>query len=215
MSEVEVMRVRRQLNELSLQTQERVNRFRQDASAELVRLRTELAMLEEQLVARDDAVRRTQLRSPVNGVVKSIKAHTIGGIVAPGAPVMEIVPLGEHVLVEARVRPSDIGFVKVGQTVTIKLSAYEFSVYGGLVGQVQSISPDAISDGERGGEGSHYRALVRADGASLQSSAAGVTRSLQVLPGMTGSAEIRTGQRSVLGFLLRPMLKTTEAFRER
>ena len=212
MSEVEVMRVRRQVNELSLQTQERINRFRQEASAELVRVRTELAMLEEQLVVRDDVLRRTLLKSPVRGIVKSIKAQTVGGVIAPGAPLMEILPLGPRVLVEARVRPADIGFVKVGQQVRIKLSAYEYTVYGGLNGTVQSISPDAVSEGERAnGEGSFYRAMVRADAASLR--AAG--KPLQILPGMTGSAEIRTGQRSVLGFLLRPMLKTQEAFRER
>ena len=211
MSEVEVMRVRRQVNELSLQTQERINRFRQEASAELVRVRTELSMLEEQMVVRDDVLRRTVLKSPVDGIVKSIKNHTVGGVIAPGAPLMEIVPLGKQARVEARVRPSDIGFIKVGQEVKVKLSAYEFTVYGGLSGSVQAISPDAIVDVERGGEGSHYRALVTADLSTLQ--AAG--KKLDVLPGMTGVAEIRTGQRSVLGFLLRPMMKTQEAFRER
>ena len=211
MSEVEVMRVRRQVNELSLQTQERINRFRQEASAELVRVRTELSMLEEQMVVRDDVLRRTVLKSPVDGIVKSIKNHTVGGVIAPGAPVMEIVPVGKQVRVEARVRPSDIGFVKVGQEVKIKLSAYEFTVYGGLTGAVQSIGPDAVVDLERGGEGSHYRAMVTADLSSLQSAG----KKLDVLPGMTGVAEIRTGQRSVLGFLLRPMMKTQEAFRER
>lgn len=210
MSEVEVMRVRRQLNELTLQVQERVNRYRQDASAELVKVRTELSMLQEQMVTRDDQLRRTVLKSPVVGIVKSIKNHTLGGIVPPGAPLLEILPVGPQVLVEARVRPSDIGFVKVGQDVKIKLSAYEYTVYGGLAGQVLSISPDAITDADRGGEGSYYRALVRA-GAAMESGG----KPLSVLPGMTGSAEIRTGQRSVLAFVLRPMLKSQEAFRER
>ena len=213
MSEVEVMRVRRQANELNLQTQERINRFRQEASAELVRVRTELSMLEEQMVVRDDVLRRTVLKSPVRGIVKSIKAQTVGGVVGAGAPVMEIVPVGgTRVLVEARVRPADIGFVKVGQEVRVKLSAYEYTVYGGLSGTVQAISPDAISDSDRSNtEGSFYRALVRADVSTLVAHG----KPLQVLPGMTGSTEIRTGQRSVLGFLLRPMMKTQEAFRER
>ncbi|MBL8360263.1 MAG: HlyD family type I secretion periplasmic adaptor subunit [Rubrivivax sp.] len=210
MSEVEVMRLRRQLNELTLQVQERVNRFRQEASAELVKVRTELSMLQEQMVNRDDQLRRTVLKSPVVGVVKSIKNHTLGGVVSPGAPLMEILPIGSQVLVEARVRPSDIGFVKVGQDVKIKLSAYEYTVYGGLAGQVLSISPDAINDTDRSGDGSYYRALVRAS-TSLESAG----KPLSVMPGMTGSAEIRTGQRSVLGFVLRPMLKSQEAFRER
>ncbi len=221
MSEVEVMRVRRQLNELNLQTQERINRFRQDASAELVRVRNELSMIEEQMVVRDDALRRSTLVSPVRGVVKQIRINTLGGVVAAGAPIMELLPLGDKVLVEARVRPADIGFIKVGQPVEIKLSAYEYTVYGSLKGSVQSISPDALGDPERAAtpEGTWYRTLIRAESGTLQPtpnpSANKDDKPLQVLPGMTASVEIRTGQRSVLGFLLRPMLKATEAFRER
>jgi membrane fusion protein, adhesin transport system len=211
MSEVEVMRLRRQLNDMDQQVQERFNRFRQDASAELVRLRTELAMLDEQMVARDDVLRRTVLTAPLKGVVKTIRSSTLGGVVAPGAPLIELLPLGEQVRVEARIRPADIGFVQVGQTVQVKLSAFEYTVYGGLQGRVMSISPDAINDNERNADGGYYRALISADASALR--AAG--QPLPVLPGMTGSVEIRTGQRSVLGYLLRPMLKTQEAFRER
>jgi membrane fusion protein, adhesin transport system len=213
MSEVEVMRVRRQINELLLATNERINRFRQDANAELIRVRTELAMLEEQMVVREDALRRSTLVSPVKGIVKVIRANTPGGVVSPGAPVMEIVPVGDAVLIEARVRPADIGFVRVGQPVVVKLSAYEFTVYGGLDGEVMTLSPDALGDPERAAtpEGTWYRAVVRAKGGELVHG----DKPLPVLPGMTGTVEIRTGERSVLAFLLRPMLKTTEAFRER
>jgi adhesin transport system membrane fusion protein len=212
MSEVEVMRVRRQVNDLNLQTQERVNRFRQEASAELVKVRTELSMTEEQMVVRDDALRRTTLVSPVRGVVKSIKANTLGGVVAPGASLMEVMPIGSRVLVEVRVQPSDIGFVKVGQPVEIKLSAYEYAIYGALKGTVQSISPDAVGDPDRPtGDATYYRALVRAETSALKAGG----KTLSVLPGMTGMVEICTGQRSVLGFLLGPMLKSREAFRER
>jgi len=176
-------------------------------------VRNELAQQEEQMVVRDDALRRTTLVSPVRGLVKQIRANTLGGVIAAGAPVMEIVPLGERVLVEARVMPADIGFVKLGQPVDIKLSAYEYTVYGSLKGTVLSISPDALGDPERAAspEATWYRALVRADTAALQVG----DRQYPVLPGMTGSAEIRTGQRTVLGFLLRPMMKSQEAFRER
>jgi adhesin transport system membrane fusion protein len=217
MSEVEVMRLRRQVNDLRLQTQERINRFRQDASAELVRVRTELALLEEQMVVRDDALKRTVLTSPVAGIVKQIRANTLGGVIAAGAPVMEIVPLGERVLVEARIKPADIGFVKVGQKVEIKLSAYEYTIYGGLRGTVQSISPDALGDPDRAAapDGTWYRALVRADRDAFKLGSGRRAKTLQVLPGMTGSAEIRTGERSVLAYLLTPMLKSQEAFRER
>jgi membrane fusion protein, adhesin transport system len=214
MSEVEVMRVRRQLNELSLMVQDRLNRFRQDASAEFVKVRNELTLVQEQMVVRDDQLARTVLKSPVNGIVKRIMNHTTGGVISPGAPLMEIVPVGPQVLVEARVRPADIGFVKVGQEVKVKLSAYEFTIYGGLTGTVMSISPDVLVDGDKR-DGSYYRALVRADASTLRSPGAPGEKPLQVLPGMMGTAEIRTGQRSVLAFVLRPMLKTSEAFRER
>jgi adhesin transport system membrane fusion protein len=122
------------------------------------------------------------------------------------------------VLVEARVRPADIGFVKVGQPVAVKLSAYDPTIYGSMRGKVLSISPDALGDAERSAnaaEGTWYRTLVDADRDSFTVGQGRRARPLQVLPGMTGTAEIRTGERTVLEFLFRPMLKTQEAFRER
>jgi adhesin transport system membrane fusion protein len=213
LSEVEVMRVRRQLNDLELQTQERINRYRQDAAAELVRVRNELALMEEQAVVRDDALRRTTLVSPVKGIVKTIRNNTVGGVIAAGAPVMELIPLGKRILVEARVQASDIGFVKVGHPVKIKLTAYDYAIYGAMEGTVLSISPDAASDPEKSttAEGTWYRAIIKADRSKLKT----FDKPVDLLPGMNASVEIRTGQRSVLGFLLRPLVKTQEAFRER
>jgi membrane fusion protein, adhesin transport system len=212
MSEVEVMRLKRQANELQLQVAERANRFRQDAQAELIRARNELALLEEQMVVRDDALRRSTLVSPVKGIVKVIRHHTPGGVLAPGGTLMEVVPVADSVLIEARIKPSDIGFVRVGQPVEIKLSAYEYTIFGMLRGRVEVISPDALGDPERSGQtGTWYRALVRAEGEGLVHRG----QTLSVLPGMSGTAEIRTGERSVLAFLLMPMIKTSEAFRER
>ena len=216
MSDVEVMRLRRQVNDLNLMTQERINRFRQDASAELVRVQTELTLLGEQQVVRDDILKRTVLLSPVRGLVKNIRINTLGGVVAGGAAVMEIVPVDDQVLVELRIKPADIGFIKIGQPVEIKLSAYDYAVYGSLRGKVETLSPDALGDADRnqavtGSENTWYRALVRADPSTLKAGG----KPLTVLPGMTGTAEIRTGRRSVLSFLLRPMLKAQEAFTER
>ena len=213
MSEVEVMRVRRQVNDLNLQVQERLNRHRQDASVELARLQTELAQLDENQVVRDDAVKRTTLVSPVNGLVKQIRTHTVGGVVGGGAPLMEIVPVGDKVLVEMRVKPADIGFLRVGQAAEVKLSAYEFTVYGSLSGKVVTISPDALGDPERAQatDGTWYRALVEADRSSLQAGG----KPLAAIPGMTGTAEVNVGERTVLSYLLRPMLKAREAFQER
>ncbi len=217
MSDVEVMRVRRQVNELNLQTHERINRFRQEASSELVRVSTELSLMEEQMVVRNDVLRRSTLVSPVRGIVKLIRINTLGGVVPAGAPIMELVPVGDHLVVEARVLPADIGFVKVGQPVEIKLSAYEYTIYGSLKGEVQSISPDALGDPDRAAspDGTWYRALVRANGGDLHPTQQTGDKRMAILPGMTGTVEIRTGERTVLGFLFRPLLKTTEAFRER
>ena len=127
---------------------------------------------------------------------------------------MELLPVakdGPRVLVEARIKPADIGCIQVGQPVEVKLSAYEYTVYGGLKGTVRSISPDALGDPDRAAaaDGTWYRALVEADPATLKKAG----QLLPVLPGMLGSVEIRTGQRSVLGFVLRPMLRSQETFR--
>jgi adhesin transport system membrane fusion protein len=212
MSEVEVMRLRRQANDLQQAAQERISRFRQDASAELVRLRNELALLDDQQVVRDDALRRTTLTSPVRGIVKAVRNNTVGGVLTPGAPLMDIVPISDTVLVELRIKPADIGFVKSGQRVVVKLSSYEYTIYGGLQGEVGVIGPDAMGDAERGTpDATWYRALVRADASQLASNG----KALPVRPGMQGMGEIRTGERTVLSFLLRPMLRTQEAFRER
>ena len=213
MSEVEVMRLQRQANDLNLQIQERVNRFRQDASAELVRARTELAQLEEQMVVKQDVLSRTTLKSPVRGLVKNIRIGTLGGVVQAGAPIMEIVPVGTRILVEARIKPADIGFIKKGLPVTVKLSAYDYFVYGGLEGVVDYISPDALAEEGKAAspEATYYRALIRADVSTLRQGG----KPLSVLPGMVASVEMRTGERTVMQYILLPLMKSKEAFQER
>lgn len=212
MSEVEVMRLRRQVNDLQLQSRERINKFRQDASTDLVRVQTELAQIDEQVAGRADVLRRTVLTSPVRGLVKNIRTNTIGGVVTAGAPMMEIVPIGSRVLIEARVKPRDIGFVRVGQKAEVKLAAYDYTTYGGLQGKIEYISPDALGDPDRASaDATYYRVMVRTDRSTLKEKG----KPLPVLPGMTGSLEVRTGERSVLSFILRPMMKSKEAFRER
>ncbi|QPF73760.1 HlyD family type I secretion periplasmic adaptor subunit [Roseateles sp. DAIF2] len=213
MSDVEVMRLNRQINDLQQQRNERVSRFRQEASSDLVKVQNELALLDEQMVVRQDALVRTVLKSPVKGLVKNIRANTVGGVITTGAPIMEIVPLGERVLIEARIKPADVGFIRVGQHATVKLSGYDYNLFGGLQGKVEYISPDALTeiDGKPVSEGRVYRALVRAEHSTLRYKG----EALPVIPGMTAAVEIKTGERSVLSYVLRPLLKTQEALRER
>lgn len=212
MSDVEVMRLNRQVNELIQQRNERISRFRQDAASELVRVQNELALLDEQMVVRQDALTRTVLRSPVDGLVKNIRVNTVGGVITTGSPIMEIVPLGEKVLVEARIKPADVGFIRVGQRAIVKLSGYDYNIYGGLAGEVEYISPDALGESDgKGGDGRYYRATIRTDTNTLRAKG----EKLPVIPGMTAAVEIKNGERSVLSYLLRPMLKSQEALRER
>lgn len=212
MSDVEVMRLTRQVNELQQARAERVNRFRQEASSELVKVQNDLALLEQTLVVRQDQLQRTVLTSPVDGVVKSIKINTLGGVVTTGAPIMEISPMGGRLLVEARVKPRDIGFVGVGQKAEVKLSGYDYNIYGGLHGSVEFISPDAIGEPDKGADQTYYRTLVVSEKNTLKPRGG---EPLPLIPGMAATVEIKTGQRSVLSYLLRPMLKSQEALRER
>jgi len=211
MSEVEVMRLSRQVNDLDQQRAERISRFRQEAAGELVRLQNELAQLDEQMVVRKDALTRTVLKSPVKGLVKNIRVNTVGGVVTTGAPIMEIVPLGPRVLVEAKVKPKDVGFIHVGQTAEVKLNGYDFNINGGLEGKVEYISPDALGETEKAGDGGYYRVLIRSERNTLRSKG----EPLPVIPGMMAAVEIKTGERSILSYLLRPMMKSQEALRER
>jgi adhesin transport system membrane fusion protein len=214
LSEVEVLHLRRQINEMSLQTEDRMNRFRQDASTELSKLRTDLAALDEQQAGRRDVLERTMMKSPVRGIVKNIRSNTVGGVIGGGAPIMEIVPIGKQTLIEAHVKPGEIGFLQVGQAAKVKLTAYDFGIYGSIDGKIESIGPDALGDADRAvgsTDPTYYRVMLRVDSNTLHEKG----KTLPLLPGMTGSVEVRIGERSVLNFLLRPMLKSKEAFRER
>lgn len=213
MSEVEVMRLRRQANDVELQIQERISRFRQEASLEAVKVRTELAQLDEQMIVKQDVLKRTVINSPVRGLVKDIRLVTVGGVVPAGATIMEVVPVAPKVLVEARVKPADIGFLKVGLPAEVKLTAFDYFTYGGLHGVVDYISPDALGDDSKTGgqDQTYYRVLIRSDQSTIQARG----KAVSVLPGMTAKVEIRTGERSVLQYMLKPVLRSKEAFRER
>lgn len=210
-SEVEVLRLRRQVNELSAQIQDRRNGFRAEARAQLAEAESELAQLAQSNAARADQVKRTVVRALVRGTVKNIRTTTIGGVIAPGQPIMEIVPLEDRLLVEARVSPKDVAFLRPGLPATVKITAYDFSIYGGLEGEVEHISADTISDESRNGE-SFYRIRVGTRKAYID----GPQGRLPIIPGMVASVEVLTGHKSVLDYLLKPVLKTRDvALRER
>lgn len=209
-SEVEVLRLRRQVNELKTTIDDRRNRFRAEANEDLTKTRNELAQLAEASVAMADRVKRTVVRSPVRGVVKTIYATTIGAVIQPGANIMEIVPVEDTLLIEAQIRPEDIAFVHPGQDATVKITAYDYSIYGGLKGKVTHVSADSLLDEKRGV--TYYRVHVRTETALIEHRG----KALPIIPGMVATVDILTGRKTVLDYLLKPVLKAREkALRER
>src|SRR5690606_15584577 len=150
-SEVELLRLKRQRNDLALQLSDRQNKFRTDAAADLIKFEAELSQARETLVARADAAERTEIRSPMKGTVKSIRVSTIGGVVQAGQEIMTIVPTEDTLVIEAYVRPADVAFIHPGQKAVVKISAYDYAIYGGLDGTVENISPDTLRDERRAG----------------------------------------------------------------
>jgi adhesin transport system membrane fusion protein len=176
---------------------------------EINKRRLELSSLRESLSAGSDRVTRTELRTPVRGTVKQIYINTIGGVVKPGESIMDIVPLDDTLLVEARVIPKDVAFLRPGQDAMVKVSAYDFSIYGGLEGKLESISADTIED-KRGNY--YYLVKVRTQKTALVYH----NETLPIIPGMVVTSDIMIGKKTVLDYLLKPILKAKQnALRER
>jgi membrane fusion protein, adhesin transport system len=206
---LQIPRIESAMREASKRIEESVIRFRTDALRELNQLATELASIREVVQAGEDRVRRTEVRSPVRGTVKDIKITTLGGVIQPGQDVLEIVPLEDTLLIEARVRPHDIAFLRPGQEAMVKISAYDFAIYGGLEGVVEHISADTIV--EDNGD-SFYRVRVRTD----QNHLGRDDDPLEIIPGMTAEVDILTGRKTVLDYLMKPILRARDtALRER
>jgi len=157
----------------------------------------------------EDRVRRTLITSPVRGVVKQMLVSTIGGVIQPGSDMVEIVPLDDSLLIEAKVRPQDIAFLHPGQEAMVKFSAYDFTVYGGLKAELEHISADSITDEEGN---SFYLIHLRTDKSHLGTD----EKPLLIIPGMVATVDIITGHKSVLSYLLKPIIRArAEALRER
>ncbi len=229
-SEVEILRLRRELNDLRgefdsvalsipkaesalSEIAEKMGelrvRFRTDAMDALTEAQTELSRLGENLRAAEDRFTRTAVRSPVRGTIKKLHVATVGGVIQPGMDLVEIVPLDGSLLVEARIRPADIAFLRPGQEATVKLTAYDYSIYGGLSARLEHISADTIADED--GE-SFYLIRLRTDDI-LTGPDGG---QLDIIPGMTALVDILTGKKTVMEYLLKPVLKAKAyALRER
>ncbi len=170
----------------------------------------ELATLQQNLKSSQDQLNRTVLTSPMHGVVNNLAVTTIGGVVRSGEEIMQIIPVGEALFVEAKVRPQDIAGIRPGQEATIKLTAYDYTIYGTLKGRVSVISADTFKDERRPESEPHYKVTVRVDMSALTDR----QEAMEIRPGMQAQAELHTGQKTVLQYLLKPLYKSREAFRE-
>jgi membrane fusion protein, adhesin transport system len=210
-SDIDVLRIRRSVAEARGRIDEAQSKYRADAAAELARVEAELGSQSATLVGRTDSLNRTVLRAPKRGVVKNIRVTTIGAVVQSGQDILEIVPMDDVLLVETRIRPSDIAFLRPGLPAIVKISAYDSGIYGWLEGQVQHISPDTLHDEVRKDE-TYYRAVVSTRSSVLRTPNGQV---LPIIPGMQAQVDIKTGQKSVLSYLFKPVLRAREALRER
>lgn len=205
-----IPRIESSLNEAKKKLAELKIRFQTESLEELNQAKAELDRISESVLALEDRVTRTRVLSPVKGTIKQLKVTTVGGVVQPGMDLVEIVPLEDQLLVEAQIRPADIAFLRPGQKAMVKLTAYDFSIYGGLEAELEHISADTITNEEDGN--SYYLIRLRTHKNYLEKN----DQRLDIIAGMTVNVDILTGKKTVLDYLLKPILKAKErALRER
>ena len=210
-SDIDVLRIQRAIAEAKGRIQELHDKYRADASAELARIEGDLGSQSATLTGRTDAFKRTVLYAPKKGIVKNIRVNTLGAVVQTGQDVLEIVPVDDSLLIETRIRPVDIAFLRPGLPAIVKLTAYDSGIYGWLEAELLQISPDTLKDDIKRDE-TYYRALVKTHTRGLKTPKGEV---LPIIPGMQAQVDIKTGEKSVLSYLFKPVLRVREAFRER
>ena len=212
-SRSEVLRLERSVADIEVQIANRQNKYLQDLQAEYAKVEEELVTAEQTLKQRAAALADTELEAPTDGIVKNVRLTTIGGVLRPSDEVLQIVPTGEELIVEAKVSPADIAYVRLGQLASVKFDAYDSSIFGSANGIVRYISPDTLTEQKPNGDQVYYRVHVRVDTKSMRSQAGD---KIEIQPGMTATAEIITGSNTVLKYLFKPIIKTLDqSFGER
>lgn len=202
-SEMEALKLDQDIATLNGKLTELRNTYFQEAYTELSAKKAELSALEPIVQQRSDQLRRTEILSPVRGRVNKILINTRGGVIQPGEPIMEVTPVEDRLLIEARIKPRDVAFLVPGMPAKVKITAYDYTVYGDLSGTLEQISADTIEEETVRGKESYYQVLIRTDGAKLVRNG----ETLPIIPGMVAEVDILSGKRTVLNYLLRPLLK--------
>lgn len=212
-SRSEVIRLQRSVADIEAQIANKQNKYLQDLQTEYAKVEEDLVSAEQTLTQRTASLKDTDIAAPTDGIVKNIRLTTIGGVLRPGDEVLQIVPTGEQLIIEAKVSPADIAYVRVGQNASVKFDAYDSSIFGTATGKVIYISPDTLTEQKSSGEQVYYRVHIRADTRTMHRRP---TKAVVIQPGMTATAEIQTGQNTVLKFLAKPLIKTvSESLGER
>ncbi|WP_272677594.1 HlyD family efflux transporter periplasmic adaptor subunit [Providencia huaxiensis] len=217
-SHVELLRMERQSVELATQINERENNYIAEANEELIRVGSELAQAKENMGMREDHVIRSEIHAPVRGIVKNIKITTVGGVVNTGQDILEIIPLDDKLMVEAYIRPQDVAFLRPEMPAVVKITAYDYAIYGGLKGTVKLISPDTLSNNNQRNdlklnqEETFYRIIVETETNYLLDKN---NNKMDIIPGMIASVDIKTGEKSVFDYLIKPITRMKQALTER
>lgn len=203
-SEVDVIRLRRQVNEIRGGITQRRNKYLSESQAELAKAQDDLSSQTESLAARKTVLDQVDIYAPVKGVVKNIRITTQGGVVRPAEEIMQLVPIEEELLVEVKIKPADVAFLRPGLQASVKLDAYDYTIYGTLNGELTYISPDTLAEETSREQIKYYRGIIRTSGSKLRNPR---SEKIEIIPGMTAGAEIKTGQRSVMQYLLKPITR--------
>jgi len=210
----DVIRMERSVADLRAQIVNVRNKYLQDLQAEYTKTEEDLVAAREILAQRTDMLKDTEIRAPATGIVKNVRLTTIGGVLRPGDEVLSIVPTGDILIVEARVAPSDIAYVRLGQSASVKFDAYDSSIYGAASGKVIYVSPDTLSESKASGDVVYYRVHTSVDPRGMKPHRPG--EKIEIQPGMTATVEIQTGKNTVFRYLAKPITKTFgEAMKER
>ena len=207
-SVVEVLKLKRQVSDLTSQIANKKNKYFQDSQAELNKVEEEFASISESLKQKQEQLARIELVAPMAGIVKNVRVTTLGGVIKPGEEVMQIVPLGDDLMIETKVKPSDIAFLKPGLDAIVKIDAYDYSIYGVMRGQVVYISADTLIEENKSNannDQTYYRVHIKTKGKEFSSKP---MQNLAIQPGMTVTAEIITGKHTVLSYITKPITKT-------
>ena len=209
----EIIRIKRQIADLKGQISNKRNKYFQDSQAEMTKAEEELSTKEQELTDRTITLDRTVIISQMDAIVKNIILTTQGARVRPGDVILELVPSGDQLIIEAKLSPSDISFIKQGQKAAVKLDAYDYSIYGIFHGKVKYISPDTLTEKTAQGDKQYFRVQIALDQTQLISKSG---KKIDIAPGMSAQVDIITGNRSVLTYLSKPVTKTfTESLHER